>query len=72
MQAELDVRTCCLSEIKQTEEKYTETLESIEKVLKCLEMKTHNLYRRPCFLVLIKRNVLAPMRPAKKKCAKNT
>uniref|UniRef100_H2U1H7 Vav 3 guanine nucleotide exchange factor b n=1 Tax=Takifugu rubripes TaxID=31033 RepID=H2U1H7_TAKRU len=27
----LDVRTCCLSEIKQTEEKYTETLESIEK-----------------------------------------
>ncbi|XP_056913879.1 guanine nucleotide exchange factor VAV3-like isoform X5 [Takifugu flavidus] len=30
-QAELDVRTCCLSEIKQTEEKYTETLESIEK-----------------------------------------
>uniref|UniRef100_H2U1H6 Vav 3 guanine nucleotide exchange factor b n=1 Tax=Takifugu rubripes TaxID=31033 RepID=H2U1H6_TAKRU len=29
--AELDVRTCCLSEIKQTEEKYTETLESIEK-----------------------------------------
>ncbi|XP_054656501.1 guanine nucleotide exchange factor VAV3-like isoform X2 [Dunckerocampus dactyliophorus] len=30
-QAELDVRSCCLSEIKQTEEKYTETLESIEK-----------------------------------------
>ncbi|XP_049603682.1 guanine nucleotide exchange factor VAV3 isoform X1 [Syngnathus scovelli] len=27
----LDVRSCCLSEIKQTEEKYTETLESIEK-----------------------------------------
>ncbi|XP_077581104.1 guanine nucleotide exchange factor VAV3-like isoform X1 [Stigmatopora nigra] len=26
-----DVRSCCLSEIKQTEEKYTETLESIEK-----------------------------------------
>uniref|UniRef100_A0A8D0CLL0 Vav guanine nucleotide exchange factor 3 n=1 Tax=Scleropages formosus TaxID=113540 RepID=A0A8D0CLL0_SCLFO len=31
-QAETDVRSCCLSEIKQTEEKYTETLESIEKV----------------------------------------
>uniref|UniRef100_A0A8D3CRM4 Vav 3 guanine nucleotide exchange factor b n=1 Tax=Scophthalmus maximus TaxID=52904 RepID=A0A8D3CRM4_SCOMX len=30
-QAEVDVRSCCLSEIKQTEEKYTETLESIEK-----------------------------------------
>lgn len=29
----MDVRSCCLSEIKQTEEKYTETLESIEKVL---------------------------------------
>ncbi|TRY95820.1 hypothetical protein DNTS_022040 [Danionella cerebrum] len=30
-QAETDVRSCCLMEIKQTEEKYTETLESIEK-----------------------------------------
>ncbi|XP_030259694.1 guanine nucleotide exchange factor VAV3-like isoform X3 [Sparus aurata] len=30
-QAEVDVRSCCLMEIKQTEEKYTETLESIEK-----------------------------------------
>ncbi|XP_072525083.1 guanine nucleotide exchange factor VAV3b isoform X2 [Salminus brasiliensis] len=30
-QAEVDIRICCLSEIKQTEEKYTETLESIEK-----------------------------------------
>uniref|UniRef100_A0AAQ5YTL8 Vav 3 guanine nucleotide exchange factor b n=1 Tax=Amphiprion ocellaris TaxID=80972 RepID=A0AAQ5YTL8_AMPOC len=30
-QAEIDVRSCCLTEIKQTEEKYTETLESIEK-----------------------------------------
>uniref|UniRef100_A0A665WZ32 Guanine nucleotide exchange factor VAV3-like n=1 Tax=Echeneis naucrates TaxID=173247 RepID=A0A665WZ32_ECHNA len=29
---ERDVRICCLTEIKQTEEKYTETLESIEKV----------------------------------------
>ncbi|TNN72245.1 Guanine nucleotide exchange factor VAV3 [Liparis tanakae] len=29
--AETDIRSCCLSEIKQTEEKYTETLESIEK-----------------------------------------
>uniref|UniRef100_A0A8I3ZZY0 Vav guanine nucleotide exchange factor 3 n=1 Tax=Callithrix jacchus TaxID=9483 RepID=A0A8I3ZZY0_CALJA len=28
---ENDIRTCCLAEIKQTEEKYTETLESIEK-----------------------------------------
>ncbi|XP_054835996.1 guanine nucleotide exchange factor VAV3 isoform X1 [Eublepharis macularius] len=28
---ENDIRCCCLSEIKQTEEKYTETLESIEK-----------------------------------------
>uniref|UniRef100_A0A8C2ZIT3 Vav guanine nucleotide exchange factor 3 n=1 Tax=Cyclopterus lumpus TaxID=8103 RepID=A0A8C2ZIT3_CYCLU len=30
-QAETDIRSCCLTEIKQTEEKYTETLESIEK-----------------------------------------
>uniref|UniRef100_A0A669PIP6 Vav guanine nucleotide exchange factor 3 n=1 Tax=Phasianus colchicus TaxID=9054 RepID=A0A669PIP6_PHACC len=29
---ENDVRSCCLAEIKQTEEKYTETLESIEKM----------------------------------------
>ncbi|XP_078524579.1 guanine nucleotide exchange factor VAV3 [Lissotriton helveticus] len=28
---ESDIRSCCLLEIKQTEEKYTETLESIEK-----------------------------------------
>uniref|UniRef100_A0A8C2ZJ55 Vav guanine nucleotide exchange factor 3 n=1 Tax=Cyclopterus lumpus TaxID=8103 RepID=A0A8C2ZJ55_CYCLU len=28
---ETDIRSCCLTEIKQTEEKYTETLESIEK-----------------------------------------
>uniref|UniRef100_A0A669DUR1 Vav 3 guanine nucleotide exchange factor b n=1 Tax=Oreochromis niloticus TaxID=8128 RepID=A0A669DUR1_ORENI len=31
LQAEVDIRSCCLTEIKQTEEKYTETLESIEK-----------------------------------------
>lgn len=31
-QVETDVRSCCLMEIKQTEEKYTETLDSIEKV----------------------------------------
>ncbi|KAF7652481.1 hypothetical protein LDENG_00096210 [Lucifuga dentata] len=30
-QVEVDVRSCCLIEIKQTEDKYTETLESIEK-----------------------------------------
>ncbi|KAI4886677.1 hypothetical protein NFI96_003876 [Prochilodus magdalenae] len=30
-QAETDIRSCCLMEIRQTEEKYTETLESIEK-----------------------------------------
>ncbi|KAI4590698.1 hypothetical protein MJG53_001747 [Ovis ammon polii x Ovis aries] len=30
---ENDIRSCCLAEIKQTEEKYTETLESIEKEL---------------------------------------
>ncbi|XP_041718157.1 guanine nucleotide exchange factor VAV3 isoform X1 [Coregonus clupeaformis] len=30
-QVETDIRSCCLTEIKQTEEKYTETLESIEK-----------------------------------------
>ncbi|KAI5106625.1 guanine nucleotide exchange factor VAV3, partial [Silurus meridionalis] len=30
-QAETDIRSCCLAEIKQTEEKYSETLESIEK-----------------------------------------
>ncbi|KAM3914829.1 guanine nucleotide exchange factor VAV3 isoform 1-T1 [Leptodactylus fuscus] len=29
--AESDIRCCCLLEIKQTEEKYSETLESIEK-----------------------------------------
>ncbi|CAL8294566.1 unnamed protein product [Lota lota] len=28
---ETDIRKCCLAEIRQTEEKYTETLESIEK-----------------------------------------
>uniref|UniRef100_A0A8C5HB04 Vav guanine nucleotide exchange factor 3 n=1 Tax=Gouania willdenowi TaxID=441366 RepID=A0A8C5HB04_GOUWI len=31
-QTEIDIRSCCLTEIKQTEEKYTDTLESIEKV----------------------------------------
>ncbi|KAM9322710.1 guanine nucleotide exchange factor VAV3-like isoform 2-T2 [Pholidichthys leucotaenia] len=31
LQAVVDVRSCCLTEIKNTEEKYTETLESIEK-----------------------------------------
>uniref|UniRef100_A0A8C8GHK4 Vav guanine nucleotide exchange factor 3 n=1 Tax=Oncorhynchus tshawytscha TaxID=74940 RepID=A0A8C8GHK4_ONCTS len=31
-QVETDIRSCCLTEIKQTEEKYTETLDSIEKV----------------------------------------
>uniref|UniRef100_A0AAY5EWA1 Vav guanine nucleotide exchange factor 3 n=1 Tax=Electrophorus electricus TaxID=8005 RepID=A0AAY5EWA1_ELEEL len=30
-QAEMDIRFCCLAEIRQTEEKYTETLESIER-----------------------------------------
>uniref|UniRef100_A0A6Q2YRM2 Vav guanine nucleotide exchange factor 3 n=1 Tax=Esox lucius TaxID=8010 RepID=A0A6Q2YRM2_ESOLU len=30
-QVETDIRSCCLAEIKQTEEKYTETLDSIEK-----------------------------------------
>ncbi|XP_048845051.1 guanine nucleotide exchange factor VAV3b isoform X2 [Brienomyrus brachyistius] len=30
-QAETDIRSCCLIEIKQTEEKYTDTLESIER-----------------------------------------
>ncbi|KAJ0023070.1 hypothetical protein NQD34_015204 [Periophthalmus magnuspinnatus] len=30
-QKQSDIRSCCLTEIKQTEEKYTETLESIEK-----------------------------------------
>ncbi|XP_067832977.1 guanine nucleotide exchange factor VAV3-like, partial [Heptranchias perlo] len=34
-QAETDIRSCCLLEIKQTEEKYTETLESIEKHFMC-------------------------------------
>ncbi|XP_069768695.1 guanine nucleotide exchange factor VAV3 isoform X2 [Narcine bancroftii] len=45
---ETDVRICCLLEIKQTEERYTETLESIEKhfmipmrqVLTAFEMET--------------------------------
>uniref|UniRef100_W5MMP0 Vav 3 guanine nucleotide exchange factor b n=1 Tax=Lepisosteus oculatus TaxID=7918 RepID=W5MMP0_LEPOC len=31
-QVETDIRSCCLLEIKQTEEKYTETLESIERI----------------------------------------
>uniref|UniRef100_A0A8C1PZD8 Vav 3 guanine nucleotide exchange factor b n=1 Tax=Cyprinus carpio TaxID=7962 RepID=A0A8C1PZD8_CYPCA len=31
-QAEVDIRSCCLLEIKQTEAKYSETLETIEKV----------------------------------------
>ncbi|XP_061778293.1 guanine nucleotide exchange factor VAV3 isoform X2 [Nerophis ophidion] len=30
-QAEIDIRSCCLTEIKQTEEKFTDTLDSIEK-----------------------------------------
>ncbi|XP_061098261.1 guanine nucleotide exchange factor VAV3b isoform X2 [Conger conger] len=30
-QTETDIRSCCVAEIKLTEEKYTETLESIEK-----------------------------------------
>ncbi|KAM9489180.1 guanine nucleotide exchange factor VAV3 [Clarias gariepinus] len=30
-QVETDIRSCCLAEIRQTEEKYAETLESIEK-----------------------------------------
>ncbi|KAG9343613.1 hypothetical protein JZ751_013783 [Albula glossodonta] len=30
-QTETDIRSCCMAEIKLTEEKYTETLESIEK-----------------------------------------
>uniref|UniRef100_A0A9J8DFG6 Vav 3 guanine nucleotide exchange factor b n=2 Tax=Cyprinus carpio TaxID=7962 RepID=A0A9J8DFG6_CYPCA len=30
-QAEVDIRSCCLLEIKQTEAKYSETLETIEK-----------------------------------------
>ncbi|XP_041064893.1 guanine nucleotide exchange factor VAV3 isoform X1 [Carcharodon carcharias] len=34
-QIETDIRSCCLLEIKQTEEKYTETLESIEKHFMC-------------------------------------
>ncbi|KTG39794.1 hypothetical protein cypCar_00047878, partial [Cyprinus carpio] len=32
-QAEVDIRSCCLLEIKQTEAKYSETLETIEKDL---------------------------------------
>ena len=48
-QAEVDVRSCCLSEIKQTEEKYTETLESIEKVSKCMffNMKNNEIVATP-------------------------
>ncbi|XP_072431021.1 guanine nucleotide exchange factor VAV3 isoform X2 [Chiloscyllium punctatum] len=34
-QIETDVRSCCLLEIRQTEEKYTATLESIEKHFIC-------------------------------------
>uniref|UniRef100_A0A3Q2YK50 Vav guanine nucleotide exchange factor 3 n=1 Tax=Hippocampus comes TaxID=109280 RepID=A0A3Q2YK50_HIPCM len=30
-QAEIDIRSCCLTEIKQTEEKFSDTLDSIEK-----------------------------------------
>ncbi|GCC47260.1 hypothetical protein chiPu_0031202, partial [Chiloscyllium punctatum] len=37
-QIETDVRSCCLLEIRQTEEKYTATLESIEKVFTGKEM----------------------------------
>uniref|UniRef100_A0A672FUU3 Vav guanine nucleotide exchange factor 3 n=1 Tax=Salarias fasciatus TaxID=181472 RepID=A0A672FUU3_SALFA len=40
-QAETDIRSCCLTEIRQTEEKYTETLESIEKVLESDLVKVH-------------------------------
>ncbi|XP_059504190.1 guanine nucleotide exchange factor VAV3 [Stegostoma tigrinum] len=34
-QYETDIRSCCLLEIRQTEEKYTATLESIEKYFIC-------------------------------------
>uniref|UniRef100_A0A665X2H7 Vav guanine nucleotide exchange factor 3 n=1 Tax=Echeneis naucrates TaxID=173247 RepID=A0A665X2H7_ECHNA len=37
-QGEIDIRSCCLTEIKQTEEKYAETLESIEKAYYFIEM----------------------------------
>uniref|UniRef100_A0A8D3D0N5 Vav guanine nucleotide exchange factor 3 n=1 Tax=Scophthalmus maximus TaxID=52904 RepID=A0A8D3D0N5_SCOMX len=43
-QAETDIRSCCLTEIKQTEEKYTETLESIEKVLTDLCDRWDHIY----------------------------
>uniref|UniRef100_A0AAX7UVK5 Vav guanine nucleotide exchange factor 3 n=1 Tax=Astatotilapia calliptera TaxID=8154 RepID=A0AAX7UVK5_ASTCA len=47
-QAETDIRSCCLTEIKQTEEKYTETLESIEKTSfqSCCSFFTCQIYPR--------------------------
>uniref|UniRef100_A0A8B9IWV7 Vav guanine nucleotide exchange factor 3 n=1 Tax=Amazona collaria TaxID=241587 RepID=A0A8B9IWV7_9PSIT len=44
---ENDIRSCCLAEIKQTEEKYTETLESIEKDINdsIVSKNDQNLYQ---------------------------
>uniref|UniRef100_A0A8C6PWS3 Vav guanine nucleotide exchange factor 3 n=1 Tax=Nothobranchius furzeri TaxID=105023 RepID=A0A8C6PWS3_NOTFU len=52
-QAEIDIRSCCLMELKQTEEKYTETLESIEKVTNTNPTHTSGLliYGKYCSLV---------------------
>uniref|UniRef100_A0A8C2ZJQ0 Vav guanine nucleotide exchange factor 3 n=1 Tax=Cyclopterus lumpus TaxID=8103 RepID=A0A8C2ZJQ0_CYCLU len=56
-QAETDIRSCCLTEIKQTEEKYTETLESIEKLsVKCRypgSLYSYGLMRLICTRLLI-------------------
>uniref|UniRef100_A0A665X2F7 Vav guanine nucleotide exchange factor 3 n=1 Tax=Echeneis naucrates TaxID=173247 RepID=A0A665X2F7_ECHNA len=51
-QGEIDIRSCCLTEIKQTEEKYAETLESIEKVLTNDLVKVHK-----CLLLEIQESI---------------
>ncbi|XP_073212949.1 guanine nucleotide exchange factor VAV3 isoform X3 [Lepidochelys kempii] len=49
---ENDIRSCCLTEIKQTEEKYTETLESIEKEL----VKTHRSLMQDIYDSIVNKN----------------
>uniref|UniRef100_A0A6Q2YQ49 Vav 3 guanine nucleotide exchange factor b n=1 Tax=Esox lucius TaxID=8010 RepID=A0A6Q2YQ49_ESOLU len=61
-QAEQSVRSCCLSEIKQTEERYTETLESIEKVpatpLHCINHFIELVKVHKCLMVEVHESIV--------------
>uniref|UniRef100_A0A6Q2YU57 Vav 3 guanine nucleotide exchange factor b n=1 Tax=Esox lucius TaxID=8010 RepID=A0A6Q2YU57_ESOLU len=62
LQAEQSVRSCCLSEIKQTEERYTETLESIEKVpatpLHCINHFIELVKVHKCLMVEVHESIV--------------